>query len=396
MGKYTFGEFARFVIRKCWVTVLCVVFFTAVLAMPVAAKSDSGTETYTDFCGQIAEFKNHAVYVAADAGGVTKYVDYNDVWYRPANLHPFFDQISEKYDMDVFCPGWSGKSAADKIEWMKTAFTSTVVANTPKYEFTVTVNVDGDSQDYVQRNLVSLFNDFLSYAESTAKLYRADTSMAPIGEVQTQFEGGAAVSSALLKYGIIGVFLGIVFGLLAEGIWFLCGKKAWSKQYFKSAFYTDCIENSKDPAYEIACRAVSKSKDAGNPVVALSTTAGNNSVFGAVVEKLIGFGYKTGVANLSGCAFALPEKAAVLPEKTLESLRTPGHSGELAAAAADYDFLVLITDSPAKDPAAAELLSRCAYVVFAEKIGKSVKRELEVALAALPVGDKPAACVAWL
>lgn len=397
MGKYSFGELLRFLVRKCWVTVACVAFFIAALVVPDVVSDKGGAEAgYSNFCGSVIGFSNHATGVDhEDASSPVVYADYSDLWFRGSELFPFLDELSEKYDMSAFAPGWGGMSMEAKAEWFAEAFVAEQVENTPKYELAFTVNrsCDGRTESYIRENMPKVFADFVEYAGETAKIYREDTALTGAAEVTTRFEQTSSGADSPLKMGIIAVFLGGIFGVLIECVWFLAGSRAYSKRYFESEYGVETLPSGKNSAYTVCCKMIARSRETGSPLVALCSTADRAAGVAAVLGEFAELGYKTGFANLSGAAVNVPSGITALPGEVTKRLSAPGHSRELSAAAEGFDFLVVLSPAPSRDAAGAEILSSCCCAVFLEKLGVTPKRDLSRSLAGLP--ESVPALLSW-
>lgn len=408
MEKYTVGELLRFLLRKCWVVLLSILVFVALLTVPRMLKTDEGSAEfqYYGYCSQLVEFENHATYVDRNNGSTEeeaiRYVDYNGIWYRNVTLYPFVRELSDKYDMAQFAPEWADWGLSQQASWVSSAFSTAVVANTPKYEVSFIVNVtrEADTQGYIEGHLEDLFQDFLRYAESTAKVYREDTTLSSTGDLTRQFEetqpegesGGFSI-----KYLAVGGFLGIIFGVLLVGIWFLTSRKVVSKQMFRQAYEVDTITCGPKPAYDISCYMIRQAHQVGNAALALSTTMENGgAIVGQVLEELVQYGYRVGLANLTDRQVPLPDKVEAVSADVCARLRIPGHARELRELAANYDFLLVWTTVPSADAVSTEIMLQCSCTVFVEKVGQSAKLPLKTALEELgKADDRLSVCIAW-
>lgn len=406
MEKYTIGELLRFLLKKWWVVLLSIVTFIVLLTAPslLKAQTEAGNYQYAYYYSQLVEFKNHAVSTEPIGSGnetVKRYVDYNDIWYRNVLLSDFIDTISSKYDMNLFNPEWQTMDFSQKAGWVRTVLTATAVPNTPNYEFALSLAVALSKSDggYLATHARELFLDFIDYAAQASKVYSEDSSITLIGDmmqVSSVNENEAAAGAFSPKNLVLGGFLGIIFGVLLVGIWFLASRRIVSKQMFKQAYTIDTIENSRSLAYDITCYMIRQVQKRGRAALALSTTLDNQSVMEPILEELVRYGYRVGFANLTKREMKIPSGAMVVPADVCARLHTPGHAQELTHIAADYDYLVVLADTPATDAVSTEIMIQCACAVFVEKIGRSAKEPLKATLDDLNRADEQLpVCVAW-
>ena len=118
----------------------------------------------------------------------------------------------------------------------------------------------------------------------------------------------------------------------------------------------------------------------------------------SVIREFADLNDRVAVANISGQEICLPkqENLTLLSGAEVTNLLVPGRISKALENLKDkYDYILLLSPTPAENAAVAELADYSSSIVFLEKFEKSSKKLLNNSLEKLENTDT-AVCVAWL
>ena len=171
-----------------------------------------------------------------------------------------------------------------------------------------------------------------------------------------------------------------------------------SKSIIASKFAPDFVEG-KNAAYDTACYMIREAGRAGISVITICSAWNNRGIaMESVIKEFADLNERIAVVNVSGQEISLPkqENLTLLSGTEVNNLLVPGKIAKALETLKDgYDYILLLSPTPAENAAVAELADYSSSIVFLEKFEKSSKKLLNNSLEKLENTDT-AVCVAWL
>lgn len=133
-----------------------------------------------------------------------------------AFLHSFYESSKENYDYDKLSPGWSNKTQSEKMQWLNKHIIVTYFG-AGRMEAKLSIKrSEPINLQYIKENGEKFLDDFINFANDKDPFGQYE-----IVNSEISIPEGLVVSSkkVILKYGIIGFVLGIVFMLTIILVW---------------------------------------------------------------------------------------------------------------------------------------------------------------------------------
>lgn len=392
MEKYTIGELLRFILKKAWLIIISILVFAVLLGIPkISNVTTKEIHVYTS--NQLVQFQNHAMYPLMGDEKNSQYHNYSDIWFRNAVLADFIDSISEKYEMEKFNPEWDRLDESLKADWIRSTFKSASISNTPNYEFSLTLEVVGDSNAYVSEHIKGLFDDFISFAADSIKFLAPNSAYTVLSRMDSTNVNSDSESFISKKYFIVGAVLGLIMGVFIVCVWFLASRKVVSKSFFAKEYQVDMLENSKQLPYDVFNYAVMQMNKRGKKTMALCSSYNDNSVAQQVIQCFCQSGYHVRLTNLSGTDFHVSSEVKMVP--TTES-SLPMKPDEFLRAADNDEYIIIVLPAPSANSASANVMLDCACSILVEKTGVSLRADLKNSIEWLQKADVDCSiCIAW-
>ena len=394
-GTYTIGELFKFLLKRWWLILVAAIVFGAGMGIYKSGKVANVSAPTEIVSSQLVEFKNHATYIDATTGN-QKYQNYNDIWFRNSVLSEFVELADQNFEMCNFNAQWDNMSELNKADWLREVITCSPMSNTPNYEFSFTVSVHADQKEYALAQSEPFLKSFIDYATQSTKILSKDSQYVVLNQATQIAEGN--VNSGMKKYVVLGVLLGGLLSVFIIFIQFLYSSKVVSKSIIASKYAPDFVEG-KNALYDTVCYMIREAGQSDSPVITICSAWNNKDVaMENVIKKFADLNNRIAVANISGRDISLPkqENLTALSGTEINNLLVPGKiANTLEALKADYDYVLLLSPTPAENAAVIEQADNSSCIVFLEKFEKSSKKLLDNSLQKLENTDT-AVCVAWL
>lgn len=394
-GTYTIGELFKFLLKRWWFVLIVAVIFSAGMGVYKSGKVANVSSPTQIISSQLVEFKNHATYIDATTNN-EKYQNYNDIWFRNPVLSEFVVLADQNFEMHKFHAQWESMGEIDKADWLREVILCNPMNNTPNYEFSFTVSVHADNKEYALKQAPLFLKSFIDYANQSVKILSKDSEYVVLNQATQISEG--SVNSSLKKYIILGFLLGGLLSVLIVFIQFLYSSKVVSKSIITSKYAPDFVEG-KNTAYDTACYMIREAGRTGISVITICSAWNNRGMaMESVIKEFADLNDRVAVANISGQEICLPkqENLTLLSGTEVNNLLVPGKIAKALETLKDgYDYILLLSPTPAENAAVAELADYSSSIVFLEKFEKSSKKLLNNSLEKLENTDT-AVCVAWL
>jgi len=389
-GTYTIGEIFKFMLKRCWIIAIAVV-------IGVFGFSSGGlqVEETNISINRLVEFENHATFTEPATGAV-RYLNYNDVWFRSSVISTFIKDAGTKFEMEKFNHDWNSMDESAKIEWIKEVVTSSALANTPNYEFSLAITVGSGEKEYVQENAAAFVGDFVNYAvEATKFLSSGSTAIAKFSsdDISTDVLKSKAWQP---QYIILGTLMGGMGSVLLLFVMFFFSRSVVSKSAVMAKYAPDFIEGRR-AMFDASCYMMRQADKSGINVFTVSSAWNKQLAFNELLSEFKDSGMKIGVANLSGSKITvMQDNITVIPADAASQLLVPGKVRQaIETLKAGYEYLILLSPAPEENAVVAEQADYSACILFLEKLEKSRKKVLENSLQKLEDAET-AVGVAWL
>jgi len=395
--NYTIGEIMKYYLKK-WIGMLVSIVACAVLLVVPQTAKNVNIQMQDIQSNLMISFNQHAT--VNDVDGALKHYDYRELFYRSTMLSEYCTLISEKYEMSRIVSGWDSMGGQAQLLWVQETILAVAVNNAPVYEFNVQLRVPQDSSEYALENAPRLLEDFAAQAAKSTSAMSADTSYKVLGqESQTTAVTLGTKVRSYLKYALVGAMLGFLIAAFAYALLFVAGRRVESIHWFRKMNRTEILHGADDPAYAALCYAVNEAGKQNKKMITLCSSIHSEKFVGGFLQSAAKLEARVAFADLTG-RVELPVDTfgvTLLPAEISSLLKTPGQATTaIDQVAADFDYVVIYTEIPTREPVSVELAGSSAVVLFVERIGKSMKKHLEDSVEMIRISFLDTAiCFVW-
>ena len=389
-GTYTIGELFKFMLKRWWIIIIMVAIGV------VGLSSDELPVEETNISiSHLVGFENHATYTESVTGAV-RYLNYNDIWFRPSVISEFIKDADTEFDMVKFNPEWANMDDVEKAEWLKEIITCSPMANTPNYEFLFSITAGSNAKEYTAENAAAFVESFVKYAAESTKLLSPNSSFVSKFNTEDISVNVQKSKSWQPQYIILGALLGGMSSLLILFVMFFYNRKVVSKSAIMAKYAPDFIEGDRT-MFDGACYMMRQADKSGINVFTVCSAWNKQAAFNGLLNEFKDQGVKIGVANLSETNItAKNDNITVIPAEDAKKLLVPGKVRQaVETIKAGYDYLIMLSPAPEENAVVAEQADYSACVLFLEKLEKSRKKTLENSLQKLE-DTETSVGVAWL
>lgn len=201
-------------IKKRWYIILiCAVLCSGGLVVEKTYFSPVLPQTDTMHFMKIVKFADEAkVYSERNDLKVVTIIPVIHMW---GNEDKFLKLSQNEFDYEKFCKGWNKKKTAEKLQWLNQHVTTNYMG-AGIYEFVFAFSAhDAKDSDYIIENGERYLAAYVEYAKDVSSII-IDSSNAQEIDKFSLYEPKNNVNKTdiIIKYAIIGAFLGILVGIV--------------------------------------------------------------------------------------------------------------------------------------------------------------------------------------
>jgi hypothetical protein len=130
--------------------------------------------------------------------------------------------------MEIFCPGWKIKDEDERLRWINNVLYCNPLEGKPQYDIHFSLSTSDEDYEYAKTNAPKLFENFMKYNIANIQhLYKNSDTVVLSYSLSTQID--VSNSMEIIKYFVVGAFLGLVLGIFLILMPFIVNSRERSK-----------------------------------------------------------------------------------------------------------------------------------------------------------------------